>query len=73
MSDDEGPIRLTLDEVLDRLRYSIKVNGQADLARKLGVRDQDLSDVVHGRRPPGPMLLAAMGLRKVVTYEPIDA
>lgn len=41
-------------------------------ARKNGISPQYLSDFMSGRRGPGPMILAALGLRRVVHYEAAD-
>ena len=41
------------------------------LALKLGITGQYLDTVINGRKNPGPKLLKALQLRKVVVYEPI--
>ncbi len=38
-------------------------------ARQLGVSNGYLHDVMTGRRVPGDVILAALGLKRVVTYE----
>ena len=38
-------------------------------ALHLGVSPQYLNDVLHARRQPGPKLLKALGMEKVVTYK----
>jgi transcriptional regulator with XRE-family HTH domain len=40
--------------------------GGAELARRIGVGPQHISDVKHGHRMPGPKVLAYYGLEKVV-------
>lgn len=44
---------------------------QGAWARRNGVSAQYVSDVLHGRREPGNAILAALRLRRVVTYVPI--
>lgn len=43
---------------------------QKDLAKALGVSPSYLSDVMNGRREPGPMILSRLGLRRQVVYRP---
>lgn len=42
---------------------------QQEWARKNGLSPTYLADFMSGRRAPGPLILAALGLRRVVTYE----
>lgn len=64
--------RLTLDAVLTRINRTVAFYGsQAATARALHVSLSDLNRVVRGREAPGPALLAALGLRRVVTYEEV--
>jgi DNA-binding transcriptional regulator YdaS (Cro superfamily) len=44
---------------------------QKKAAHALGVSQQYLTDVLHGRREIGATLLSALGYRKVVLYEQI--
>ena len=48
-------------------RMVVKVGGQKTLATKMGVSQAYLSDILRGRRDPGPRVLAFLGLRR--TYE----
>ncbi len=41
------------------------------LANSLGVPAGVLSDVINGRRDPGPTLLEALNLERVVTYRKV--
>ena len=41
---------------------------QAELARELGIKPAYLSDILAFRREPGPRVLKALGLTKIVTY-----
>ena len=45
-----------------------RAGSQSQLAQELGVSEGHLSDVLSGRRRPGPRLLAAIGLTQVVEY-----
>lgn len=45
-----------------------RIGTQQAAAKKWGVSKQFLNDVLKGRRGPGEKLLAALGLREVVTY-----
>jgi transcriptional regulator with XRE-family HTH domain len=51
------------------LRSLIDGRTQAEVAVELGVTTQYLSDILHNRREPGPTVLKALGLRKVVLYQ----
>lgn len=61
----------TLSKValLERLRRkAARAGSQKALAGALGVTEAYLSEVLHGRREPGPTMLRALGLRRVVVY-----
>lgn len=51
------------------IRAMINGRTQAEVAVKLGVTTQYLSDILHNRREPGPTVLKALKLRKVVLYQ----
>lgn len=53
---------------LDILEKRIKTGGSNATARALGVSTTYLSDVMCGRRKPGPKILKALGLERVVVY-----
>jgi len=62
------------EEVVDRIRldlyYLARIGGtQESAAKSLGISPQYLSDVLKGRREPGPKVLKALGLVRKVTYE----
>jgi len=42
---------------------------QAALAEELGIKPAYLSDILNFRRDPGPKVLRALGLTKIVTYQ----
>ncbi len=59
------PRHFTADQVRDVLRTSIKAAGtQRELAAQLGVSEQYLSDVLRGKREPGPLILEGLGMRQ---------
>lgn len=51
-------------------QWAERLGSQRALAKHLGVSEPYLSDVIHGRRDPGPKLLKALGLDRVVSYQP---
>ena len=60
---------MTDDEVRALIRE--KANGNVSAwAKSHGMSAQYVSDVLQSRRGPGDAILAALGLEKVVTYEP---
>lgn len=62
--------RLTLQDVIELIRGEAEKTGsQKELAKKLGVSAQYISDILNGRREPGDAILKPLGLRKVTTYE----
>lgn len=61
----EAQVRALLAE------HSEAAGSQKILAPVIGVSTTYLSDVINGRRRPGPAVLAYLDLREVVTYEPI--
>jgi len=62
--------RLTLPDILNLLRREAEKEGsQKELAARLGVTAQYVSDVLNERREPGESILKPLGLRKVISYE----
>lgn len=47
------------------LKWRKKLGTQTALAGKLGISDSHLSDVLKGRRKPGPIILARLGMERV--------
>ena len=43
--------------------------GQSAWAKQVGLTPSYVNDVLLGRRDPGPAVLAALGLRRVISYE----
>ena len=67
---------LTEDDVRQMVRDDMPIAGcdtQQEWAIKNGISPQYLSDFMVGRKAPGPKILAALMLRRVVTYEATDA
>jgi len=59
-----------LDDVLLALQMAVEVTGsQAKCAEKLGVTQGYINDLLKRKREPGPKILIALGMRKVVIYE----
>lgn len=64
---------LSSDDVRAVLSVKIKASGlsQTQFAKQAGLSQTQLNDAVTGRRPPEPAILALLGLRRVVAYEPV--
>lgn len=62
---------MTIDQVRELLKTACNGN-QAAWAAQHGIAPPYVSDTLAGRRDPGPAILAALGLRKVVLYEPTE-
>jgi hypothetical protein len=63
-----------LDEEQFKKQLKVLADGcgsNAELGRRLGVTGQFIDYLIAGKRRPGPKLLKAVQLRKVVAYEPI--
>lgn len=58
-------IRDPVREIRRRLKSGIT---QDQLAQDLGISAPYLSDVIHGKRDPGPKVVQALGLEKRITY-----
>lgn len=56
---------MTADQIRDRLRRAVKAEGsQRQLARRIGISQQHLCDLLSGRRNPGPTVLSWLGLER---------
>ena len=53
------------------LRRRIAQSTLRAVARDLGISPAYLSDAMHGNRDPGPKILEALGLERIVTYRKI--
>ena len=63
---------MTEDEAMDVLQQFVNSKPrQKDAAGALGIGAAYLSDVLHGRRDPGPVL-ERLGFARIVTYEKGD-
>jgi hypothetical protein len=61
---------VTIDEVRKILREKCnEVGSQAAFSFLYGISPGYISDTLNERREPGPALLAALGIRRVITYE----
>lgn len=73
----QGPLMLHALDVDRKLREASKKAGSdAALASAMGVTRQYLHDVMSGRKPPGPLVLAHLKLRVVsngrTLYTPVE-
>lgn len=48
-----------------------RCGGQSAFAKKWGISPAYVSDVINGRREPGPGILIPLGLQRSMTYEPL--
>ncbi len=62
---------LTRDGVIIKLKRRCHGTQQVAVAKAFNVSPAYLSDVMVGRRDPGPKILAGLGLERVVRYRPI--
>lgn len=63
-AQDDGAV-----DALQRLEAAIAVDGSAAAwAARLGISSAYVSDVRRGVRQPGPSVLQALGLQRVVSY-----
>lgn len=78
--EDEKPDRPALKgapvigllELMTRLRLMCNEAGQAELARRIGMHDSYLSEIMRLKRKPSRQVLDALGLVRVVAYAPLD-
>lgn len=62
-------ILYTVDEVIRMLEdEQLKFGTDKELAIKLGISQQYLSDILHGKRGPGKAVLDYFGLKKYYVY-----
>lgn len=61
---------LTEAQIVALLNSRCKHERQATVARSLGVTPQLICDIRNGRKRVSPQLLAGLGYRRVVRYEP---
>ena len=60
----------SLVDIYAKLRTLCRdAGGQAAWSKKAGVSPAYISEVLNGRKPLGPKILAAVGYRAVTTYE----
>lgn len=63
---------MTVEQVRELLfRACEKAGSQRAWASRYGLSPAYVSDVINGGRDPGKGILVALGLTKIVTYEPI--
>lgn len=64
---------MNTDEVVALVHFKVKEAGSiCALSRQTGVHTAIISLTMRGRMKPPPCLTTALGLRRVVTYEPIE-
>lgn len=60
---------MTLEQFRTLIQKLADKEGQNVLARRLGVSNAYVSDIVNGRRDPGQKILEGLGYRRVISYE----
>lgn len=61
---------MTRDELTLRIHAAAKVAGsQRALAKQWDVSPSYVTDLLRGLRDPGPKILEALGIERVITYE----
>ena len=65
---------LTPEEVRHWVRMIVERHGgcQKYVARKLGISEQYLCDLLKGNRSPSAKLAQSLGLRRVLAYEVVE-
>lgn len=59
-----------LSEVIDDIQQLVNsLSTQKKVAEYLGISTQYLTDILKGRRDPGPMVLRKLGFEKVIGYK----
>lgn len=59
----------TLAQIYARMRNAaIAAGGQTAWAKQIGVSGAYISDVLNAKTPPGPTVLRALNLKRVVYY-----
>jgi hypothetical protein len=59
------------DQAVEELRRHVTPEcNQAQLARKIAISPQYLSEILNYHRPPSDIILGFLGLERVVTYRP---
>jgi hypothetical protein len=71
----QRPLEISSMDLFLRLRAAVgEAGSEAELARRIKITRQALSDVMRSRKEPGPAILSYLGLRRVtaVHYTPDD-
>ncbi len=60
---------MTKEQIIEVLKSEVqRLGSQKALAAKMGISLPYLSDIIQGRREPGPKVLAYLGLERQITY-----
>lgn len=64
---------MTEQQVVEKLNAAcVAAGGQKAFSKTNNISMQYVNDVLRGRRAPGDLILAALKIRRIVTYEEID-
>lgn len=65
---------MTREQVIERIRTRVqKYDTAREAAQALNVYPSQISEVITGRRDPGPQLLESMGIERIVSYREVKA
>ena len=64
---------LTEEDVRARLRAAIEAAGQRKFAEEHGFTTSYVHDVIHGRRALAARILQALGIKRIVLYQEMEA
>lgn len=59
-------------DLIDLLRREVEATSQSAFARKAGVQQSLISNILHGKERMGPKVAKALGYQRVVTWEPLQ-
>lgn len=68
MSEDEILSEADVMRLMLSTMRKVGYGGKSSLARAAGIKQQNITEIQHGRRPLSPKLLAALGVERVIAY-----
>lgn len=60
-------------DLIELLRREVEATSQSDFARRAGVQQSLISNILRGKERMGPKVAKALGYHRVVTWEPLQA
>jgi plasmid maintenance system antidote protein VapI len=59
-------------DLIELLRQEVAATSQTEFARKAGVQQSLISNILHGKERIGPKVAKALGYHRVITWEPLQ-